>query len=309
VRGLKQGFFLGAIALLACNTEELVLPNAPSAFAGFDGFATIGESVVLDGSLSHDPDGDVLSYSWRLHAAPAGSAARIHDSDARVTRLEPELLGTYVLSLSVSDGYLHGRDLVAITVTSSAAPSVRPELEMSPRTQNVAPSDARIELDATGDGDLEAFFMRVPAGAHAEELALELTDRKISFFGTRPGEYWIAALASNANAVSTPAIATVLVTADPASKPRASLAAPRTAKINDRVLFDGRGSDGDLTFELLADPSMGVDTLADVATGCPAGRCRLLLPSKTGTYVVQLSVTRDGVRGVSAVHAVEVELK
>jgi hypothetical protein len=91
---------------------------------------------------------------------------------------------------------------------------------------------------------------------------------------------------------------------DLAIRSRAVLEAPRTATKNARVLFDGRGSSvgGAMTWTLLVDPSDGADLLADVATGCPAGACRLLLPSQLGLYVVLLEI--EG--GVSAVHALEV---
>lgn len=146
----------------ACSTEELVLPSAPSAFAGFDRASVFGAPIVLDASLSSDPDGDVLSYSWRLAAQPAGSTARIEDLDARLTQLVPDRLGTYVISLLASDGYLTGRDLVAITVTASAAAPQRPELELSPRAQNVVLSDEPIVIDASAAPN--AYFLRTPSG-------------------------------------------------------------------------------------------------------------------------------------------------
>jgi hypothetical protein len=129
-------------------------------------------------------------------------------------------------------------------------------------------------------------------------------DREISFVPPRPGEYWIAAMLKDEHATSPPVIATVAVFDDALVHPRADIEAPQTATKNARVLFDGRGSDATtaLTWRLISDPSNGVDALLDVATGCPAGMCRLLLPSKLGLYVVALEV--EG--GVTAVHALEV---
>lgn len=291
----------------ACSTEELVLPSAPSAFAGFDRASVFGAPIVLDASLSSDPDGDVLSYSWRLAAQPAGSTARIEDLDARLTQLVPDRLGTYVISLLASDGYLTGRDLVAITVTASAAAPQRPELELSPRAQNVVLSDEPIVIDASAAPN--AYFLRTPSGVSADTV-LEVSGQEISFLASRPGEYWIAAQARTEDAISAPVIATVLVSTEAIARPRAGLLAPSRARINDRILFDARtstGTDPRISFELLTDPSNGVDRLLDVGTGCPPGVCRTLQPSTLGTYVVRATIESGGVTGASALSAVEVE--
>lgn len=201
-----------------------------------------------------------------------------------------------MVSLTVSDGRLSSRDLVAFNAAETSTITVRPTLSIAPRSQNAILSAEPIVLTVSSTG-AQTYAMRVPAGA---ELALSVTGQEISFVAPRPGEYWIAASLKN----STPAIATVAVFEDAASRPRAELNAPQTAKINERVLFDGRMSSGGaaLTWRLLVDPSRGGDSLADVATGCPTGQCRLLLPSRLGIYVVALEA--EG--GVTAVHALEV---
>lgn len=295
---------IAASITFACTREELELPQAPSAFAGFDAFVTIGSPVALDASLSADPDGDALSFSWKIAAAPEGSSASIVDPSARVTSIVPDVRGTWVIALTASDGRLASRDLVAFTATEPPAPNAaRPSLSIAPRSQNAILSGAPIVLTASSTG-AQAYAMRVPAGADEAELELEVAGREISFVAPRPGEYWIAAALSNASSSSTPAIAVVAVFEDGAMRPRAELLAPETASINERVLFDGRMSTAGaaLTWRLLADPSRGGDSLADVATGCPTGQCRLLLPSRLGIYVVGLEA--DG--GATAVHALEV---
>jgi hypothetical protein len=295
-----------AIACARCTTEEVELPRAPSAFAGFDRFAITGERVPLDASLSFDPDGDVLSYVWRLQASPEGSRASIAASSERVTSIVPDRIGTYVIALSVSDGRLSARDLVAFTATASSAAAARPALALSPSSQNlVLGSPVSISALTSTSGALEVQLVRTPAGDDP------IVDEQLRFLPSRPGEYWISAVLHAEGASSAPAIATALVSEDATPRPRAVLEGPSLVRERARVLFDGRRSEGGaplaLTFSLIADPSGGLDPLLDVATGCPAGQCRLLLPSVKGLYVVALEIESNGVRGVTAVHAVEVE--
>jgi hypothetical protein len=61
----------------------------------------VGNVVKLDGSLSVDPDGDVLRYDWRLKT-PVGSQARIVGEGAEVS-FTPDLLGEYDVQLLVAD--------------------------------------------------------------------------------------------------------------------------------------------------------------------------------------------------------------
>jgi hypothetical protein len=296
-----------AIVLAACSTEEVELPLPPNVFAGFDSFVAVGSPVALDASLSSDPDGDPLSFAWRLEASPEGSTARVENASARVTSIVPDVLGTYVVSLSASDPtQLVSRDLLAFTATASTATLSAIPVVLSPSSQNVLLSDQPVILDVAGGDRFQALLMRSPLGGG--DLILSTADRQISFVPPRPGEYWIAA--SPPVGAIAPSVATVLVVEDTIARPRAVIEAATRAEKNDRVLFDGRGSEGAptvLRWTLISDPSNGDDALLDLATGCPTGSCRLLLPSRSGTYVVQLEVETGGVIGASAVHVLEVE--
>src|SRR5687767_7770860 len=52
-----------------CNTGDL----APFAYAGPDRSTTPGETIILDGTPSKDPNNMPLTYSWRLVNQPQGS--------------------------------------------------------------------------------------------------------------------------------------------------------------------------------------------------------------------------------------------
>ncbi len=59
---------------------------------------------TLDGTSSSDPQGLPLTYSWTFQSIPAGSATRIDGADQAKSEFEPDVAGTYVVQLVVSNG-------------------------------------------------------------------------------------------------------------------------------------------------------------------------------------------------------------
>jgi heme/copper-type cytochrome/quinol oxidase subunit 2 len=86
-------------------TLMVALPGRPPiANAGVSGTVQPGKRIALDGSKSSDPDGDKLTYNWGFKSKPAGSLAVISNADKAVAEFTADALGTYVVSLTVSDG-------------------------------------------------------------------------------------------------------------------------------------------------------------------------------------------------------------
>ncbi len=93
----------------AVATDALVItveaPNTgPVANAGADTTVDPGDLVVLNGSLSYDPEGDPLSYTWRLVTSPPGSSASLADPGTALPSFTADVAGSYVIELVVSDG-------------------------------------------------------------------------------------------------------------------------------------------------------------------------------------------------------------
>jgi len=96
----------------------------PVANAGTSQSSVVGEAVSLDGSASHDPDGDPITYQWSFVSVPSGSVAAIVSPTSAVTSFVPDLAGTYVVQLIVNDGFVNSQpssiQVLVVTVATAA---------------------------------------------------------------------------------------------------------------------------------------------------------------------------------------------
>ena len=103
--GHRHAFLWSPDPLPDCPAEPAPAANLrPIARAGSDRTASLGALVVLDGTLSGDPDGgpDPLRFRWRTLAGPAATAlAKLSTANPVFT---PAAAGRYVFELVVSDG-------------------------------------------------------------------------------------------------------------------------------------------------------------------------------------------------------------
>ncbi len=103
--------------LPGCGDESTGPDNhAPTANAGVDFSVGLGGVARLLGHGTDADFSDVLSYSWAFVSKPEGSGATINDSDQATATFVSDVIGTYVVRLTVSDGRLSGADEVTITV-------------------------------------------------------------------------------------------------------------------------------------------------------------------------------------------------
>lgn len=143
---------------------------------------SVGYDVVVDSSASSDPDvvGGFLGRNWVLASVPAGSQATLQGgATATSIGLSPDMLGDYVLHLTVTDGQgaqsmrtvtvrANNRRPVA-EVTSNATPESlpsAPSFRVPLGTQVTLRADT--STDADGDTLTDAWTIdSAPAGSHA----------------------------------------------------------------------------------------------------------------------------------------------
>lgn len=122
-----QGFtpdnnvFWDAVYGSSGNRGIFVATKAPQAVAGPDHNIFLGDTIQFDASASTDFDGNpVSSYSWSIVSAPAGSIAAVSNASVANPTFTPDVSGTYVVSLVVSDGVLDSAaDTVTINVSNN----------------------------------------------------------------------------------------------------------------------------------------------------------------------------------------------
>jgi hypothetical protein len=94
--------------------------RAPIANAGAANTVATGTTVALDGSASSDPDGDALTFSWTLQR-PATSAATLTGATTSKPSFVADVAGSFVATLTVSDGKVSASASVTITAQAPAS--------------------------------------------------------------------------------------------------------------------------------------------------------------------------------------------
>jgi len=90
----------------------------PVANAGEDKNVTVNTLVSLDGTNSTDANFDTLTYQWDWMSSP-GTAPALSSATSPKPTFTPATSGTYVLTLTVSDGKLKSTpDPITINVSN-----------------------------------------------------------------------------------------------------------------------------------------------------------------------------------------------
>lgn len=267
----------------------------PVAQAGEDTSALVGAVVELDGSRSSDPEGASLAYAWRLHMRPGDSTATLAGPATATPSFTPDVAGTYVVELTVSDGELESApDAVRVTTVN------RPPVAAAGPDRTVALNET-VTLDGSGSTDLDgdslsfAWTLSAPAGSGAQ--LSNPTAVRPTFTVDVQGLYEAQLVVSDGALQSEPD-SVVLSTSN--SAPTANAGPDQTVALAALVQLDGSASadpDGDpLSFNwvLAEKPEASGTELSSTLVPNPT-----FVADVAGDYLIVLTVS-DGVRSSEA---------
>lgn len=119
--------------------------HAPVADAGTAQTSAKRATVTLDGSSSHDPDGNSLSYSWSQTAGP--TVVMSDPKSVKPTFKAPGTSGTLSFSLTVSDGQLTSAPSTVSVIITNSPPTA------SAGADATVALNAAVTLDGTASSD------------------------------------------------------------------------------------------------------------------------------------------------------------
>jgi len=263
-----------------------VYNNAPVANAGSDAIIDFGSTAYLDGSLSGDPDGTTLSYTWTVNSAPAGSIATITNSTLVNPTFTPDKRGVYILKLVVSDGDLSSEDTVQISTTKHA-PVANAGSDVIVAFGGTVMLTGVLSSDPDGDSLTYDWAITNRPGGSVATLT-NPTGMEPTFKPDKQGVYTIRLIVFDGEFYSAPDFMTITTTNH---RPIAEAGNDTFGYVNTTVHLNGNASydvDGDpLTYAwtIISSPAGSAATLSNPAIINPT-----LVPDKKGDYVIQLIV-------------------
>ncbi len=163
-----------------------LLNRAPVAIAGDDVVTYIGETVSLDGTGSHDPDGDPITYLWTILTPPpdaSPSEYNLNSPTSSMASFTSQKAGPFDIQLTVSDKYADSADSLRISVFESGVNNP-PVVSISGVDVSVVSGsaivgngvDATFQADALDiDGDTLSYQWYVDGAAAAGETGTSFT--------------------------------------------------------------------------------------------------------------------------------------
>ena len=288
--------------------------------AGADVSASAGSVLTLSGGGSTDADGDVLSYKWTLVSRPATSNLVIVNDNLAVASIKPEVAGTYVVSLRVTDSKgAYVEKTATVLIRDNAAPvtnvavsvaytgqlTTKPTQELSIGSSIVL--DASTSTDAEGDVVTTSWtLIEKPATSVAALTSENATTRfvadvagvfKVRARGTDPlGAYsdTVYVFEAKNNAPSTVVLASV-------NTENISVAAGYTVSINSNWGYDPAGTGLSYAWTLQAPAGSGawLSSSTDTTTQ--------VQPDVLGNYVVKLVLTNGN--GATTTYTTNISVK
>jgi len=264
---------------------------APVANSGSAQNVVVGATVTLNGSASNDANGDSLTYLWSFISKPAGSSASLSSTTTVNPTFAPDVAGSYVISLIVSDGYLSSASS-NVTVTASTAniaPVANAGVSQSVVTGSTVTLNGSASNDANGDSLTYAWsIVSKPAGSSV--TLSSTTTVNPTFIASAAGSY-VLRLVVNDGVLSSNASNVTITASNTNLAPVANAGGGLNIYVGTSVTLNGTGSydpNGDsllYSWVFVSKPSGSSATLSGATTAAPS-----FLADAAGSYVIALAV-------------------
>ncbi|MDP2304861.1 MAG: PKD domain-containing protein [Pseudomonadota bacterium] len=189
--------------------------SVPVSNAGTDILTNVGTLVALDGSLSYDPQGRTLTYSWSVVDKPTSSTlSTISGADTVGASFTPDQKGVYVLNLVVNNGLARS---VSDAVTVTALGDDHAPVANAGDDQPAGEDCTTVLLDCSGsadpDGDPLQYMWEVqskPTGSAVGNTTFsDRTAVRPTFYPDVAGEYVLSCAVTDGTTWSSPDMMTV----------------------------------------------------------------------------------------------------
>ena len=265
---------------------------APTAQAGADQTVALPATVQLQGSATDDglPSGSSLSYAWTV---TQGSGVTLGSASTAATSATFTAPGTYVLTLTASDGSLSGSDQVQVTVNAAAnaAPVVQAGAD---QTITLPANSVQLQGSATDDGlpsgSSLTYTWTVTQGSGVTLGSASSASTSATF--TAPGVHVLTLTVSDGSLSGSDQVQ-VTVTAAANAAPVAQAGADQTIELPvDTAQLQGSATDdgaaSSLTYSWAVIGGPGTVTFGGANAAATSAKF-----SATGAYVLRLTVS-DG---------------
>lgn len=305
------GDFTEATYTFTAFTPPAAVLVAQSGTANSGNFqAYQGYQIVLDGSQSTGPVGDVLTKQWSLTTKPSGSAAQLSAQIGNFSNFVADQTGTYVVTLSVLDSNTGVTATYTDTITVIVGPtaliagSSSPVSNVSAPTFVAAPGEL---LTLRGSGSYEpgggslTYLWTItdhPAGSTA--AISSPTAQNIPFTPDVAGTYKVTLTVSDSQGNSSQQTATIDVGAIApvaiVDQPQVSVLLGGTVHVSAAASYDPNALPLTYSWSVDARPTGSTATISSANSSSMAFQ-----PDVAGPYTVTVTVSNGTESSVASV--------
>ncbi|MBV8806870.1 MAG: PKD domain-containing protein [Sinobacteraceae bacterium] len=269
-----------------------------------------GYQIVLDGSASSGPAGDVLTKNWTMSSKPAGSNAMLSASTGNFSNFVADQAGTYIVELSVLDSNTGVTSTFTDTINVVVGPTAQIDGGSSPVGSLSAPTfvgspGVPVTLRGSGSyepggGSLTYLWTLASRPANSSASISSPTSQNITFTPDVAGTYGVILKVTDSAGNSSQQSATLNVGAVAptaiVNQPQVSVLLGGTVYVSAAASYDPNDLPLTYSWSVDARPSGSQATISG-----PTASSMSFKPDVAGTYSITVTVSNGTENGVASV--------